>query len=104
MPGANLPEAREGITRRIGVDRDLLTGPQTVDIDAEDLLSTRIITNLESGLILLVRGEHDEQSAVERIIAEFGAEAHPKLDSRAFFRNLRAQSADARSEKCRGDR
>ncbi len=64
---------------RHSVDLRLLIGLETVDIDAEDLLGLGAVADLIPGLVLGVCGEHDEQAAVERRLAQFGAEADTDL-------------------------
>ncbi len=86
LAGRHEPEALEGVSQCLLIDHGFLSRRQAVNVDAEDLLGPGILGDLEPRLALLLGGEHHQQPAVERHLAQLAPEAD--RDARAAGRRL----------------
>ena len=103
LAGRDEPEALERVSECLLVDHGLLTGRQALDVDAEDLLGPGILGDLESRFAVLLGGEHHQQPAVERLVAQLGPEADRDA-GRGFRRDRRWAEASAAGVAARSPR
>ena len=90
-PGRKLAEALERISEDPAVDHGLMARPQGVDVDAEGLLGLRAVEHLVSRFVLFVRGDDQDQPAVDGPIGERTGEAHVEAEKHRPIRPRRGR-------------